>query len=71
MTILNLTQHNATKDQQDAGISDLPELYKDFLKKIDKFSKIYYSHQSRTYLQHGAGVRSSIRIHSYIGATFG
>ena len=31
--ILNLTQHNATKDQQDAGISDLPELYKDFLKK--------------------------------------
>ena len=31
--ILNLTQHNATKDQIDAGINDLPELYQDFLKK--------------------------------------
>lgn len=31
--ILNLTQHNVTADQIDAGISDLPALYQDFLKK--------------------------------------
>lgn len=40
MTILNLTQHNATKDQQDAGIVDLPEHEREFLTNLLTFDDI-------------------------------
>ena len=39
--ILNLTQHNATKDQQDAGIIDLPADFQTALKSLLTFPTTY------------------------------
>ena len=41
MTILNLTQHNATKDQQDAGIIDMPVEFQVALKGLLTFPTTY------------------------------
>lgn len=41
MTILNLTQHNATKDQQYAGIIDLPVDFQTVLKGLLTFPTTY------------------------------
>lgn len=39
--ILNLTQHNATKEQEFAGIINLPENYQEVLKKLLTFPTTY------------------------------
>ena len=41
MAILNLTQHNATKDQQDAGIKDFPVEFQVALKGLLTFPTQY------------------------------
>lgn len=40
MTILNLTQHNATKDQLGAGIVDLPEHERELISKLLTFNTL-------------------------------